>query len=42
MSSVIFVAASITILKEITDNNQCGFRPNSPTEKASFKLIEEI
>ena len=26
----------------ILDNNQYGFRPNSSTEKASFKLIEEI
>jgi hypothetical protein len=26
----------------IFDNNQYGFRPNSSTEKASFKLIEEI
>jgi hypothetical protein len=26
----------------ILDNNQYGFRPNSSTEKASFKLIEEL
>lgn len=26
----------------ILDNNQYGFRPNSSTEKASFKLVEEI
>jgi hypothetical protein len=26
----------------ILDENQFGFRPNSSTEKASFKLIEEI
>jgi hypothetical protein len=24
------------------DNNQYGFKPNSSTEKASFKLVEEI
>jgi hypothetical protein len=26
----------------ILDNNQYGFRPNSSTEKASFKFVDEI
>jgi hypothetical protein len=30
------------LTNNILVNNQYSFRPNSPTEKASFKLIEEI
>jgi hypothetical protein len=30
------------LTNNILDNNQYGFRPNSYTEKASFKLIEDI
>jgi hypothetical protein len=29
-------------INNILDINQCGFRPNSSTEKVSFKLIDEI
>jgi hypothetical protein len=36
------VTSQKTAFFNILDNNLYGFRPNSSTEKASFKLIDEI